>query len=105
MKKIITFICFVLLCVGLNSCAVYTTDDNYGYRSGSHYHTHSVYYRPVHYPTRRYYSRPTPPSHKPKPHYHRPKPKPTHHPNSHRPHNRPHNRHHNSRDNHNHNRR
>ena len=93
MKKIITFICFVLLCVGLNSCTVYTTvDDDYGYRSGSCYHTHSVYYRPAHYPTRRYYSRPMPPSPKPKPHYRKPQPKPTPHPHSHRPYN--------SRDNH-----
>jgi hypothetical protein len=86
MKKIITFIYILVFCVGLNSCAVYTTYDDYG-RSGSCYHTHSIYYRPAYYPTR-HYSRP-----KPKPYYRRPKPKPTHHPHSHRPHN--------SRDNHN----
>ena len=84
MKKIITFICILVFCVGLNSCAVYTTDDDYG-RSGSCYH--SIYYRPAYYPTRHYYSRPMPPSSKPKPYYRRPKPKPTHHPHSYRPHN------------------
>ena len=98
MKKIIIFICFVLLCIGLNSCAVYTTDDKNGYRSGSCYHTHSVYYRPAYYPTR-HYSRPIPIRHKPKPHYRRLHPKPTPHPHSHRPHNSrdKHNRHNHNR--------
>jgi hypothetical protein len=82
MKKIITFICVVLLCIWLNSCAVYTIDDNYGYRSGSCYHTHSVYYIPGHYHTCHRYSKPIQPRHKPKP---------TPHPHSYRPHNSRHN--------------
>lgn len=86
MKKIITVICFVLLCVGLNSCAVYTVDD---YPSRTYYHTHSVYYRPAahhhHHHGHVHGSKPMPPSPKPKPHYRRPQPKPTPHPHSRRP--------------------
>ena len=99
MKKIITFICFAIICIGLNSCAIFTDilDDDYIYSNGACYHTHSVYYRPVLSPSRHYHSKPIPPSPKPKPHYHKPQPKPTPHPHSHQPHN--------SKDNHNHNRR
>lgn len=59
MKKIIGFICSVIVCIGLNSCAVYTADDYcvdsvcypskiydvYHYYTPTYTYTH-VYYHP-----------------------------------------------------------
>lgn len=98
MKKFITFICFAMLCITINSCAVYTVDECYPSRVYYDYYG-NVYYRPA--PPRH---RPAPNHHHhPDPHYSKPSPKPSisqphHKPNprprvpSSRQHNKPNNR-------------
>ena len=73
MKKICQFCFLIIICLGLNSCAVYDTTPNttttryyYGY-----YHGHSVYKptpRPYQRPKHRY---PNYGAHRPKPNVHR----------------------------------
>lgn len=92
MKKIISFIYFIVICIGLSSCSVYTTDD-YVYTRTVYYPSYSVYYRPTPPPPPRYYHHKS--HHKPKHHYNKPQNKPTQPPRSHnsRPtHNRNNNR-------------
>lgn len=74
MKKIISFICFIVLLVGLNSCTVYSTDD-YVYTRTVYYPSYGVYYRPTPPPPPRYYHHKS--HHKPKHHYNKPHNKPT----------------------------
>lgn len=72
MKKFITFICFAILCITINSCAVYTVDECYPSRVYYDYYG-NVYYRPA--PPRH---RPAPNHHHhPDPHYSKPSPKPS----------------------------
>lgn len=74
MKKFITFICFAILCITINSCAVYTVDECYPSRVYYDYYG-NVYYRPA--PPRH---RPAPNRHHhhhPDPHYSKPSPKPS----------------------------
>lgn len=93
MKKIISFICFIMLWIGLNSCTVYPTDD-YIYTRTVYYPSYDIYYKstpPPPYHHRYYHPKP---QHKPKQHYNKP-PQPTHKP---KPHNsRPHSNRHNKR--------
>lgn len=71
MRKLIYFVCLILVCVGLNSCTT-VYPDRYEYVSSSG----TVYY-PVYYSSHRYhiYHRPAPKpyhKHKPKHHYNKP---------------------------------
>lgn len=84
MKKIISFIYFIVICIGLSSCSVYTTDD-YVYTRTVYYPSYSVYYRPTPPPPPRYYHHKS--HHKPKHHYNKPS-----HSNKPRTHNNKHNR-------------
>lgn len=84
MKKIISFIYFIVLLVGLNSCTVYPTDD-YIYTRTVYYPSYGVYYRPTPPPPPRYYHHKS--HHKPKHHYNKPS-----HSNKPRAHNNKHNR-------------
>jgi hypothetical protein len=118
MKKIFSFIFIALICISLNSCAIYTMCDEC---DRACYHTHNVYYestlkrcyycnykpdlnirrndsnyKPITY---RYYTVPIYDPNKPiRPphihHYHKHHPKPTPHKHSHRPHNTKHNHNH-----------
>ena len=74
MKKLITFIGFIVICLSLNSCAVFATTDDY------YYHSYNVYHRPYYYPSHPHYSHPHP-SHRPliQPPHHRPGPSPSIH--------------------------
>lgn len=77
MKKIIYFICSFLICVGLNSCAIYRVDCkamdwntvekynveyNHFYPSNVYHRTYNVYHNnPIYYKTytyRKYYIKP-----------------------------------------------
>lgn len=80
MRKILFFICFIIICIGLNSCTVYPTSDY-------------VYTRTVYYPSYNVYYRPTPPL-PPKQYFHKPHNKHhSKHQNKPKPHNTPqHNR-------------
>lgn len=69
MKKILSLFCFMLLCVSLNGCSVYTTDIYCcpTKRCYTYKHISNRHYR---------YHKPLSPTLKPKPHYYKPQPKP-----------------------------
>ena len=70
MKKTLCFICFIIICIGINSCTVYPTSD-YVYTRTVYYPSYNVYYRPTP-PPKHYYNKP---QHKPQPkhnHYKKP---------------------------------
>lgn len=80
MKKIAGFICFIVMCVAFNSCAV--SDDCVYTTRTSYYPTATVlYYRPApklgyYYPRQYHYHKPLPPKRQYKPHRPTPPSKP-----------------------------
>lgn len=80
MKNIFKLICFIILCIGINSCTVYPTD-GYVYTRTVYYPSYGVYYRPAPPPPSRHYHHK--PHHKPKHQYN----KPPHNKHNSKPHN------------------
>lgn len=77
MKKILSLICIMMLCIGMSSCV----SSSYAHTNRRCYHTHSVYYKDAH---RHHDYNPNLYRYEPRPKHH-PKPKP--HPHQYRPQN------------------